>query len=859
MDPPFSTSGSVKRARERAIAGLPRPPPPPTYTEDMEDAPAGDLRAPPRRPMVGLPPNPRVPKIRTPANDGRNIISRPTQVPQWPLPGPPLAVATQNESEPYRPPPGRPQQAPQRPPRPSQVPSMLDQSRLQDPTPVFLNPDADYYTDSPTSPSSQTSSNAGDHDFPVPPQTHSSGVPRRSANLGPPPSSRRGASSFYSNPSYVSPIPEESLASRSHGSYASSAAMPDSWPVGSREPSPTFYDETTSDKSRGSIYDDFGDESKLVRSASIGKRGKPALITTKSSGSTGDKQLQSPVQSSKSATEHANPQNSWIAMTTPHHQSEEPQHAPTPDAILGAYAAASATDLAENRIKSPEPQPQMQSQLRDQSQMHPQPQYNRLSAIRRPPRLDIDAVRSMEERGSMTSLPDLIRRATRLANMMDRGRRPASRFDDLNDYFDEKGQIRDEKEHSGLSDMLAAFPPPAHAQGDRQSRGSWFRTTSWPLAPSRDGLPSRSGLRNATPQNDRSGKPRRCCGLPIWAVVLLLILLLGIIAAAVFVPLEFFVWKNLGNQDKSTSALAQCQDSLVCQNGGTNVISGGTCSCICTNGFTGSDCGTSGSEGCTTTDLVSSVDQETISNVTLGKAIPRLIAASFANFSIPLSGTNVLAKLNNSDLSCIAQNSLVTFDGASMRKGDGSDKVTATSEKLVVDERDVSAAAATSAISVSPDEAATTLVLDQGSPTTATSEAASATSGSSEATTTEASAEPTETFTVTQEVLDFARVAVLYILQEESTDDAQTAQTDLQSFFTDAGSSSGKTQSEASSLKIGGDNTIDLVNYSLNVGNGTVGGNTNTKREMVDGLRLRLRHGQDRRLDRRGGAVLPLR
>lgn len=406
--------------------------------------------------------------------------------------------------------------------------------------------------------------------------------------------------------------------------------------------------------------------------------------------------------------------------------------------------------------------------------------------------------------------------------------------------------------------MLAAFPPPAHAQGDRQSRGSWFRTTSWPLAPSRDGLPSRSGLRNVTPQNDRRGKRRRCCGLPIWGVVLLLILLLAIIAAAVFVPLEFFVWKNLGNQSSSASALSQCQASLDCKNGGTNVISGGTCSCICTNGFTGSDCGTSGSEGCTTTDLVSSMDQQTISNVTLGKAIPRLIADSYANFSIPLSGTSVLAKLNNSDLSCIAQNSLVTFDGSATRKGDGSDEVTSTSEKRMVNARDVSAAAATTAISVSPDDAESTLVLDSGSPSTVASEAASATSASSAATTTAASAEPTGTFTVTQEVLDFARVAVLYVLQEESQDHAAKAQTNLQTFFTEAGSDSGVTQSDASSLDIGNDNTIDLVNYSIDVGNGTVGGTTSTKRDIGD-VALPVDGGHDPGPVRRGGSVLPPR
>ena len=45
----------------------------------------------------------------------------------------------------------------------------------------------------------------------------------------------------------------------------------------------------------------------------------------------------------------------------------------------------------------------------------------------------MDAVRDAEARGSLTSLPDLIRRATRLAAMMDRGKRPGSRLA-LNDF-----------------------------------------------------------------------------------------------------------------------------------------------------------------------------------------------------------------------------------------------------------------------------------------------------------------------------------------------------------------------------------------------------------------------------------------
>jgi hypothetical protein len=61
----------------------------------------------------------------------------------------------------------------------------------------------------------------------------------------------------------------------------------------------------------------------------------------------------------------------------------------------------------------------------------------------------MDAVRDAEARGSLTSLPDLIRRATRLAAMMDRGKRPASRLNDLNDFgdfFPTDSQMEKEKE-----------------------------------------------------------------------------------------------------------------------------------------------------------------------------------------------------------------------------------------------------------------------------------------------------------------------------------------------------------------------------------------------------------------------------
>lgn len=62
----------------------------------------------------------------------------------------------------------------------------------------------------------------------------------------------------------------------------------------------------------------------------------------------------------------------------------------------------------------------------------------RRPGARRPPRLDMNAVRDAEARGSLTSLSDLIRRATRLATNLDHGR-TASRNDVLNGNGDSRG------------------------------------------------------------------------------------------------------------------------------------------------------------------------------------------------------------------------------------------------------------------------------------------------------------------------------------------------------------------------------------------------------------------------------------
>ncbi|RFU25508.1 hypothetical protein B7463_g10834, partial [Scytalidium lignicola] len=877
-------SGSVKRARERAMAGS---------TSDKQAPPA-------QRPYDGASTRPgdSPPRSRhqmpaaladTRAAQGPIgvAISKPTQVPQWPLTGntDPSSDQRPPANPQYQPPAGR-GAPPQRPPRPSNVPSILDASKIQEPTQSFsyrhqqqdpsqlsqdqlLNPQEDNI--SPASPMTLSSrpstvSSVGTiPDFPIPAMPP--GPPRRSANLGPPPTSRRGGTSFYSQSSFVSPIPEESPRTTSHVSYASSAAIPTSW--GSASPaspaaSPGYeYDEfqdveRTGDgpveegrESRESNMDD-NDEKALVRSASLGKRAKPSVIMNKGiertdgsrpgslsrqqsgkrvsvdtkaaqSSATGPTKngeivwpmLGSPDSSFTSGTTFIDKSTSSSDNEVPREARFEskPRGDDTPSSksdrasqILGAYQAASSLQprgLEPSRTPSP---------------------FSRFSALRRPPRLDIDAVRDAEARGSLTSLPDLIRRATRLAAMMDRGKRPASRLNELNDFalyndmaMEKEMRSSPDNRQSGLSGMLAAFPPPGLATPVRNQAPR--PVSSWPQI--------------SDPQVEQRGleprKQRRCfCGLPAWAACLLLLLILVIIAAAVVVPLEILVIHKKKSTTTAVSPLTQCQRNITCANGGTNVVNSGSCSCLCTNGFTGSTCTIAGATGCTTTDISSA-----ITNVTIGEAIPRLVMQAQQNFSVPLFPTIILAEFNDASLSCASENALVTFDGISVRRAlvNGAVAPKPSKASLFLERRQSQAYASTppaateNGIVYDPDPSPTVYTPTHSyTSATSTSSSTSSRTRSPTATTpanaTPASAIPTPSstnFIITPEVLDFARVAVLFILQQENLDSAVTAQGSLQHFF----SQEGVTNSAASNITVGNGNVVNLSGLNLMISNGT--------------------------------------
>ncbi|KAG6047836.1 hypothetical protein E4U39_008016 [Claviceps sp. Clav50 group G5] len=890
MDPSYNSPGSVRRAREQAQSMLyrdhnqPQRPPPSMNFRPVEAAPRSRPllihTAPQPRPRKGGPPH--GPPLRFESNL-EHRIPRPRQEPQWPLTGQSISSPVHLDSNWQPRPPERPQQMPRRPPRPSpsRIPSMLDQSRPQQPTPNFVSrptaPDSshdstvDSYDVSIPSGSSvrQTTSTMGtipDVQVPAPaPESTSAANPRKNAALGPPPSSRRGASTFYSSASFVSPIAEETPRTNTHGPLASSGAMPDqSRSEVPRSHSPmyeeAFYEESLTEKSRESTFDDYGDESQLVRSASVGKKGKPALVNTKPSGqgavNAGEEtgpSLQTTTENDPYLTQGTSSSETIPALRNLSKSHKQTTHGESisSDAILKAFAAASSSDVKESIPLADAPR-----------------QPRRLSAMRRPPRLDMDAVCAAEARGSLTSLPDLILRATRLASMIDKGKRPASRLDALDAWTSSE---KDERHKSGFSDMLAAFPPPVHTpRNNVASRLSWLRGSGWPGVKGQDG-PSHS----RTPSGQMVAKPkRRCCGLPIWAFILLVILALCIIAAAVVLPLEFFVFKNLGSSDDNNTpqpSLSQCQQTLPCLNGGRSLFAQDKCSCICTNGFTGPTCGDGGSTGCAMTDLVSMDGQSHIQNVTLGRAIPRLIAGADQNYSVPLFGTTILARFNAGNLSCIAQNSLVTFDGRSTRLGQPTDEVDDLSDKQanMVSNADlehfppISVLSLTRPVSTGGEGPqggagiATPATLMKATTTSSPGWAPAITPNSPNSSSekelpqtlvvdtgsaaTRRSNPTTPAFQVTEEKADFARVAMLYILQEGSVEKAISAQGELQQLFSRVSRSKKERGMEvsiveASNLDLGSGYNINMVDLTVNVGKGAVGRGTIKARHVQRSL-----------------------
>ena len=375
-------------------------------------------------------------------------------------------------------------------------------------------------------------------------------------------------------------------------------------------------------------------------------------------------------------------------------------------------------------------------------------------------------------------------------------------------YFD---WLANRRNSGSIQELLASFPSPGLNTPPGERTGS-----RWP------GIYTSSNLNTAktvSPTNSlKESRKRKCCGISIWVVILLCIVLLAVIVVAVVVPVTLVI---LPRQHKSgPPSLTACQRSTPCSNSGSSIVVGNNCHCICVNGFSGPICAVA-DNSCTTTNIAS------YNNASIGKSIPRLLSAASSIYSVPLDSSTLLTNFSSSNLSCGSENALINFNSMSQRRSypiqlnlvddqpspspslplkiieDLSSKVLIPRASAVPSPNAITSngivLAAPTAANLSPSAAAT-------STTTASSASASTTPSSSP-----------NVNTVGQQILDFARVAVLYILQASTLDTAVTAQGKLQQAL-------GASTYNSSVMSAGNNITIDLGTFQIRLEDGTVVG-----------------------------------
>lgn len=583
-----------------------------------------------------------------------------------------------------------------------------------------------------------------------------------------------------------------------------------------------------------SIHDDGDDgdgEVGLVREASLGKRAKPSLRTINkpaadNGGALGSADAPTPPKDvpdlpdnnghhtpPKAAAEVAVPASTYSGLKNQVDAGRQHRH-------QRSFSSSSDSSNDDHDLEKPPitklPHPTLKELEMEDLNRGGYPDGNRRKReTKRPPRLNIDAVREAEERGSMTSLPDLIRRATRLAGNLDRGR-TASRFgilDMLNaggGGGDARGRPPGQRNSGSLSDILASFPPPGAAtpsgdlhQYDRQAN------------------PDARLPDDDHPDAQRSRGRRRCCGMPRWAFILLCVALVIIVVAAVVVPVVLLVviprQRDSANAQTPASgpmSTDTCAAEHPCQNGGvsTGSLGSDSCGCVCVDGFSGSDCSAGDDSSCTTLD-VSGASAE-YQNATLGSALPRLFEGAGDNFSIPLDASKIVSLFNTENVSCTSENAIVTFNGHNQRRGPvrrrqyHRDPVTSRGVFENVENRRPEVPTPTSTESTSTH------------PSSSSSPSPSA---------------------ISKRTLDFARVAVLFILQQTGDfKDATTANESIQRFFRSNSDSDDEDEDGDEKEGEGQFNKpmdvscddqefeLDFVRFSITLANGTVVGGGGT-------------------------------
>ncbi|OLL25207.1 hypothetical protein NEOLI_004496 [Neolecta irregularis DAH-3] len=263
-----------------------------------------------------------------------------------------------------------------------------------------------------------------------------------------------------------------------------------------------------------------------------------------------------------------------------------------------------------------------------------------------PSPLNLHVIKEAESRGSLTSLPDLINRATRLAGYLEAGVIPSR--ESLSTLSSRPCQ----PSHRGVfllsiiprliktgtgnnfSDILVEFP----AVDESRTKEISLDTSNLVL--------SQSDRRS----NDRPPiRDRKVCGLPLPVFIYIIIF---VVFTAVLLSVGIFLIKS---KELATGSIGDsCYKALPCFNGGISTMSKRRCTCICTSSFTGPQCELSSDPSCSIVDTGGR-------NFTIGNAIPPLITSSNRTFGIYLDAWELTMKFGN--ISCTDQNELIRVNG----------------------------------------------------------------------------------------------------------------------------------------------------------------------------------------------------
>ena len=296
--------------------------------------------------------------------------------------------------------------------------------------------------------------------------------------------------------------------------------------------------------------------------------------------------------------------------------------------------------------------------------------------------------------------------------------------------------------------------------------------------------------------------------MSLTAFFVVMFVLIILIAAAVLVPIFLIVIPRMQN---SSTSLASCSTSHVCQNMGISAISNNKCSCVCTNGYTGDRCTQTFDSSCITTGVT--IDGRIYNDASAGNLLPDVLSGAEKNFSIPLNTTALLSLFAANNLSCTTENSLVSFNVKTQNK----------KRFLPIHIPIPSTAPQIQHLKAripqpSPIASSNGIVFQASSTTSSTTPTATASSS------TEASAAAASSTTpISAQTLSFAQVVVLYVFEQSSTlSIAVNAQQTMQSYLANVGGNANST------LSVGfGDLHIsaDFENLKILWGNGTsVGG-----------------------------------